>query len=133
MTDHDTITGRWLQTAQHAVNADPAFRQLGSIDVDMAVGTPKSAWLVTFSGFTCHGVRKLEREELRDADFLVEMTARDWAKFIAGRRSGSGPSLAELDVTEGCVKAPDPRKKLEFFRYHTSIQAFFDAGAARAA
>ena len=56
------------------------------------------------------------------------MSADQWDRFLDGRRSGNGRTLVEIDTTDDVVKAINPRKKLDFLRYHTSLQAFFDAG-----
>jgi len=122
-------SAEWLEKARSAVNADPAFRKRGSIDVNMAVKVDKSTYLVTFSGFSCHNVQKMSEHDLRDADFIIEMTADQWQRFLEGRRSGNGRTLVDIDTTDDVVKAINPRKKLDFLRYHTSLQAFFDAGA----
>ncbi|MGD8831762.1 MAG: hypothetical protein PVF57_14260 [Pseudomonadales bacterium] len=127
-----TLTAKWLKQAQDSVNSDPAFRKLGNIDTKIALKVGKPAYLIDFSGFTCHGVHKISESELRDADYLIEMTPETWGSFLAGRREGDGPSLAELDTTEGVVKAKNPRDKLDFYRYHLSVQAFLDAGAQHA-
>jgi len=133
MTTHE-LSLEWLQRARDAVNADPSFRKRGSIDTTMAVRVEEATYLVTFAGFTCHDVRPITGNDLRDADFVVEMSNDRWNRFLAGRRSGKGRSLVEIDTTDGVIKAQTPRKQLDFLRYHTSVQAFFDAGcAARAA
>ena len=126
------LTAKWLKTAQNAVNDDPAFRALGSIDVNMGIKVGSAAFVVTFAGFSCHDVRKIKVAELRDADFIVEMSQNSWDSFLKGRTSGKGVTLAELDNVDGVVKAVNPRKKLEFLRYHISLQAFIDAGARAA-
>jgi hypothetical protein len=129
MTAQATLSTEWLQTAQARVNADPKFRKLGSIDVAMVIHVGKLACLVTFGGFSCHGVAQITPQQMRDADFIVTMTPEGWDKFIAGRRSGTGRTLLDLDSTDSVVTAVNPRKKLDFLRFHTSLQAFFDAGA----
>ena len=86
-------------------------------------------YLIVFAGFTCHSVRKISAREVRETDFMVEMSAVQWDKFIAGCQSGKGPTLAQLDDSENVIKAADPRRKLDFLRYHTSIQAFFEVYA----
>ena len=126
------LTAKWLKTAQNTVNDDPAFRALGSIDVNMGIKVGSAAFVVTFAGFSCHDVRKIKVAELRDADFIVEMSQNSWDSFLKGRTSGKGVTLAELDNVDGVVKAVNPRKKLEFLRYHISLQAFIDAGARAA-
>jgi hypothetical protein len=126
----ETLSVKWLKNAQALVNADPAFRKRGSIDVRMGVKVDKSTYLVTFSGFSCHDVQKMNEAELRDADFIVEMSADQWDRFLDGRRTGNGRTLVDIDTTDDIVKAINPRKKLDFLRYHTSLQAFFDAGVS---
>ena len=128
----DNLSVKWLKKAQADVNQDPDFRALGSVDTQMGLKVGKSAFLVSFAGFTCHGVRKISADDLRDADFVVEMSAAAWNTFIDGRRRGEGPDLIELDTLDRVVKTNDPRKKLDFMRYHLSLQAFLDAGAAAA-
>lgn len=130
MSAQETLSVKWLKKAQSVVNADPAFRKRGSIDVNMAVKVDKSTYLVTFSGFSCHNVQKMNDAELRDADFIIEMSVDQWDRFLEGRRNGSGRTLVEIDTTDDIVKAINPRKKLDFLRYHTSLQAFFDAGVS---
>ena len=127
----ETLSAKWLKKAQSGVNADPSFKKLGYVDTKMALKVGGSAFLIDFEGFSCHGVRKVSSQDLRDADFLVEMSPRAWDKFLAGRRKGDGPTLAQIDTVEGIVKA-EPRKKLDFYRFHVSLQAFLDAGALAA-
>ena len=123
-----TFSTDWFKHAQAAVNADPGFRKRGSIDVKMGVKVGGSCVLVTFAGFSCHGVADLAPNDTRDADFMIEMTADQWQRFLEGRRSAQGRTLAQIDATDNLVKSLTPRKKLEFLRFHTSLQAFFDAG-----
>jgi hypothetical protein len=118
-----------LKKAQGFVNGDSGFRHLGNIDVNMGIKVGKSIYLVSFSGFSCHEVSKISHKEVREADFVVQMSPAQWEHFIAGCRSGDGQSLVQLDEAESVVNVADPRMKLEFLRYHTSIQAFFDAYA----
>lgn len=124
----DILSAEWLQRAQAAVNQDPAFRLRGSIDVIVGIKVGAAAYLVTFSGFTCHGVQSVVGGEARNANFIIEMSPEQWDRFLAGRRAGTGRTLVEIDTTDGIVKAQQPRKKLDFLRFHTSLQAFFDAG-----
>jgi len=129
MTATEPFSAKWLKKAQSIVNSDASFRKRGSIDVKMAVKIGKATYLVTFGGFSCHDVKKMNDNDLRDADFIIDMTAEQWDRFLAGRRAGNGRTLLDLDTTDGIVKTVNPRKKLDFLRYHTSLQAFFDAGA----
>lgn len=126
----DAIDVGWLARARDRVNADPKFRKRGSVDTHMGLKVGDDGYLVSFAAFGCSDVRATHAHELRDADFIVEMSRDQWQRFLAGRRAGTGRTLAELDTTDKIVKAQNPRKKLDFLRYHTSLQAFFDAGVA---
>lgn len=130
MSKHHTLSAAWLKRAQAHVNADPRFRKRGSVDLAMIIKVGSDAYLVAFSGFSCHKVAKITAHEMRDADIVVTMSPELWTRFIDGRRDGTGRTLIELDATDGVVSAANPRKKLDFQRYHTSLQAFFDAGAS---
>lgn len=115
-----------LKQAQTQVNESESFRHLGNIDTRMAVQAGKTCFLISFEGFSCHGVEKVDINDLRDANFIVKMTNDQWKRFLE-----SGNSLVDFDTVEGVVFADNPRKKLDFLRYNTSIQAFFDAYAGR--
>ena len=116
-----------LKSARSAVNASEAFRALGSVDVKVVMTSGKSAYLATFRAFGCSDVRRIDAAETRDGDFTIEMTPREWRDYLADRQAGEGKSLAELDLEKGVVKATNPRKKQDFFRYHQSLQQFVDA------
>ena len=132
MNATDDLSAEWLTRAQSAVNADPKFRKRGSVDTQMGVKVGERAFVVSFAAFQCEKVREMNPLDARDADFIVEMSPTQWQRFLAGRRTGDGRTLIDLDTTDAIVKAANPRKKLDFLRYHTSLQAFFDAGAAAA-
>jgi len=127
----DKISLKWLEDAQARVNTDRGFRKRGSIDVQVGVANGNDVFLLSFEAFGCTKVRAIAKHELRDADFVLEMTPERWERFLAERRSGDGPSLLDLDATDAIVHAANPRKRLEFLRVHTSVQAFFDAGVGR--
>lgn len=123
------LSAKKLKTAQGLVNKDPAFRKLGNIDLKMAIKTGKSIYLIIFKAFSCDSITRISSNELRDADFVIEMSPAMWDRFIAGRQAGNGPTIAQLDYTDKVVKA-NARDTLNFLRYHTSLQAFFDAYAS---
>jgi len=123
------LSAKQLKKAQGIANVDVSFRQLGNVDVKMGIKVGKHMYLIIFEGFTCHSVRKMTAKEVRETDFMIEMSPAQWDKFIAGCQSGKGPTLAQLDDSENVIKAADPRRKLDFLRYHTSIQAFFEVYA----
>lgn len=131
----NTVDLAWLQHARDAANTDPAFRGLGTCDTRMGIKVGDAAYLVDFVAFECGSVEEIELDALRDADFYLDMTLADWRAYLDGRKNGVGPSLCSLDVDrpDNLVKARDPLCRLSFERYHLTLQAFFDAGARRAA
>lgn len=118
-----------LKRTRDLVNEDPNFRHLGNIDLNMGIKVDQLMYLVSFEGFTCHDIREIGTKDVREADFIIEMSSQQWSRFVSGCQSGNGPSLVQLDTSDNIVKAADPRTKLTFLRYHTSIQAFFETYA----
>jgi len=123
------FSAKKLKQTQSVVNGDSNFRHLGNVDVRMGVKVGRLMYLIVFEGFSCDTIRKISAKEVRDTDFVIDMSSAQWDQFIAGCRSGVGQNLAQLDDSDNIVKTADPRKKLEFLRYHTSIQAFFEVYA----
>lgn len=124
-----------LQQARDAVNSDPTFRERGTCDVRMGIKAGDSAFVVEFVAFECGGVEQVDVDALRDADFFLELSPREWQAYLTGRRAGNAPTLVSLDVRtpDGIVKGSDPLKTLKFERYHMTLQAFLDQSAALAA
>lgn len=123
----------WLPAARDALNADPAFRRLGSADFNLALAVGDQARLVTFEAFEISAVADADPADLRDADLVLEMTPRDWNAYLRQRAKGKGETLLSLDLQHRLVRARDPLKRLLFERYNRSIQALLDCGAALAA
>jgi hypothetical protein len=123
------LSVKQLKRAQRLVNDDEGFRHLGNVDVDMAVKIAQQRYLISFGGFKCNLIRKINATEQQAVDFVVEMTSAQWDRYMLACRTPGGSNLAQFDSEESVVQASDPRKMLEFLRYHTSIQAFFEAYA----
>jgi len=121
-----------LERMRDAVNRDSSFRALGSCDARVGLRDGASAYLVTFEAFECAAVAQIDVDDLRDADFYLDLGAA-WQGYLDGRRQASAPSLLSLDLdTPGGIvrSSTDPRKAFEFERYHSTLQAFIDAGAS---
>ena len=122
----------WLPVVQAQLNADSAYRRLGSVDMRLGLAIGTTATIVTFEAFEIAGIDTVAAEDLRDADVIIEMSPRDWNAYLRKRKKGSGPSLLSLDLDTpgGVLKSGDPVKRIKFERYNLSLQAFLDAGAA---
>ena len=113
-----------LRQAQQVVNSDPDFRLLGNIDIKLGLKVDGSAFLITFSGFTCHQVEKINSTRFREADCLIEMKGEQWNELSNDLNSSEGLGLLGVDAREGMVTGINPRKKMDLFRYLTSVEAF---------
>lgn len=119
----------WLDAAGAALNADPAFRRLGSTDLVLGLKAGKAVRVVTFEAFEVASVREADETALRDCELVIEMTPRQWTDYLKRRAVGKGQPLVGVDVDRNIVHAPDPLKRLKFERYHLSLQALVDKGA----
>ena len=113
-----------LRRAQQVVNSDPDFRLLGNIDIKLGLKVGGSAFLITFSGFTCHQVEKINSTRFREADCLIEMKGEQWNELSNDLNSSEGLGLLGVDAWEGMVTGINPRKKMDLYRYLTSVEAF---------
>ncbi len=125
-----SITLKALRDGRKKANEGQTFRKLGSCDALMGIKAGRKCYSVTFSGFECRAVAEISEDELRDLDFYIEMNRADWEGFLASRNSGAPTGLNELDLTDEVVKSWDARRKLNFTRYHRSIEHFFKCVAA---
>ncbi len=120
-----------LRAARSAIEADAGYRALGNADANVGLKVGSKYYQVTFHAFRVSEVKSIEARAARDLDFVVSVP--DWDAYLAERADGRGSTLLELDLTDPVVSAPTPRAKIDFLRYHLSIQAFVDAAARAAA
>lgn len=120
----------WLEAAAEKLNASPAFRQLGSTDLVLGLKAGRTVRILTFEAFAITELRDAGDAALRDCDLVIAMPPRDWSSYLRRRAKGSGPSLVALDLERGIVSAADPLQRLKFERYHLTLQALVDQGAA---
>lgn len=120
----------WLEAAAAAVNDDPAFRKLGSVDLTLGMKAGRVVRVVTFEAFGVAGVEDANEAALRDCDVTIEMKPREWTNYLRRRAKRNGPSLLALDLDRGIVNAADPLNRLKFDRYHLSLQVLVDRGGA---
>ncbi len=123
-----------LSRACAAVNSDADFKKLGTADMIAGIKVDNAAFTVTFEAFEVAGVEAIAVDELRDADFYLELPAQAWQRYLAGRKAGRAPTLSVLDLETdgGILRGAEPLKTLKFERYIGTLQAFFDKGAALA-
>ena len=123
----------WLSAAREALNGDSAYRKLGSTDVTLGLSIGDQARLVIFEAFEIASVDAVSAVDLRDADIVLEMSAKDWNAYLRQRAKGKGPSLLTLDLDKRAIAGRSPLDRLKLERYNLSLQAFIDKGAELAA
>ena len=121
----------WLEETAAELNEDPAFRNLGSTDLVLGLKAGRVVRIVVFEAFGIARIEDADEGALRDCEVVIDMAPRDWTAYLRRRAAGKGPSLLALDMDREIVRAPDPLQRLKFERYHLTLQALLDRGAAK--
>ena len=125
----------WFREVSRAANASGALRGLGSCNASVGAKVGERAYLLSFEGFECAGVERIEPEELLYADFYLDMPVDEWNALVRcirdNGRADAEHSLNRLDLAlpGGVAKSADEYRRNGFLRYHLTLQAFFDAAA----
>ena len=125
----------WFDTVRTAANDNPEFRALGSNETNFGVKVGDQIIRLDFYAFECVSVAEIDEDGLLDVDFYLEMEPERWQSFIQHIQS-DGVADAQhtfntLDLNEpsGILRSHDPYRQNNFFRYHLTIQKFFDSAA----
>lgn len=121
----------WLEETAAELNEDPEFRKLGSTDLVLGLKAGRVVRIVVFEAFGIARIEDADEGALRDCEVVIEMAPREWTNYLRRRAAGKGPSLLALDMDREIVRAPDPLQRLKFERYHLTLQALVDRGAAK--
>ena len=125
----------WFDAIKDLVNADPAFRQLGTVDAVFGVKVGEKIYEITFEAFECTGIRAASDADLEKMDFWLEQPFDGWKDMIENIKAHGAADLSHtlntLDLTlpQGLAQAHDGVRRDAFYRFNQSIQDFFDAAA----
>lgn len=125
----------WFEEVRQSVNGSREFRALGNCDTTMGVKVGDRAFCLKFEAFACEEVSEIGVEGLGELDFYLEMSQGEWRALLdnikANGRADGEHSLNTLDLNRetGVLRAKDDFLRQSFFRYHLSVQAYFDASA----
>jgi hypothetical protein len=125
----------WFTALKDIVNADPAFRRLGTVDAVVGAKIGSKVYELTFEAFECAGVREVGEKALSDMDFWLEQPFAAWKEMIEDIKANGQAGLShtlntiDLNMPEGLAKAQDEYKRDAFYRFNQSIQDYFDASA----
>ncbi len=127
----------WFEALAAAATTDERFRHFGRVDAIVALKVGPHIYSLTFDVLTCRDVREISEGEMRDADFVIEMSPDAWRAMIedihANGRATRDHTLNSLDISldEPIHRNPvdDGYRADKFFRFNPSLQAFFDNAA----
>ena len=95
----------WLQALADLANEDEDFRKIGRLDAVVGLRVGDSGYRLTFEVLTCSDVREASETELREADFVIDMSPEMWQTMIDdiranGRATGlpPGPRCPAVNV-----------------------------------
>jgi hypothetical protein len=125
----------WFNAVKDLVNADPNFRQLGTVDTVTGVKVGNKIYEITFEAFECTGVREVNENSLRDMDFWMEQSYDAWKDMLENIKKNGGADLShtlntiDLNTPEGFARSHDGYRRDAFYRFNQSLQDFFNASA----
>lgn len=125
----------WFEEVRQAVNGSREFRALGNCDTTMGVKVGDRGFRLKFEAFACEEVSEVGVKGLGKLDFYLEMSPGEWRELLDNIKANGAAdgkhSLNTLDLSRegGVLRAKDDLLRQSFFRYHLSIQNFFDASA----
>lgn len=116
------------------------FQELGATDCTMVVkvdlGAGSRIYEIPFQGFETGEIRELSRlEEAHPSHFVVEGPLPAWREMIDNIRRHGAPDLEHtlnyltLPDVPLRVSGPDQLEVDVFYRYHETLQRFFNGAA----
>jgi hypothetical protein len=124
----------WFQALADVANADEGYKKFGTLEAIVAMKVGERVFNVTFHVREARDVREITSDEMRDADFVIDLTPDQWRAMIedikANEQAGRDHTLNSLDlVGDDPIHynvAEDGYRADKFFRYNPSLQRFFD-------
>lgn len=133
----------WFETLADLMRDEAErFEELGSTDCTMVVKVDLGAagariYEISFEGFEIIEIRELSSlEEANASHFVVEGGLETWREMIDNIRRNGSPDLEHtlnyltLPDVPMRVTGPDQLEVDAFYRYHETIQRFFNGAAA---
>ena len=127
----------WLQAVADVVCEDAGYRKYGRCDAIVGLRVGGLLYSLTFDVFDIKDIHETSEEELRDADFVLEMPYAPWVDLISNIREHGKADLAhslnslDLRLPDGLARntTGDGYRHDKFFRFNESLQRFFDDSA----
>jgi hypothetical protein len=130
-------SAEWFQSVADLAMRDETYRKFGRVDAIVGIIVGNKHYSLTFDVFDIRDIRETTRDELRDADFVLEMNYAQWRELIENiKQNGKADhdhTLNSLDLLlpDGLARnlTADGYRLDKFFRYNANLQRFFDLSA----
>ncbi len=132
----------FMQALAKAVNGNPTFRALGTMDLALGIRVTTDArykkthlFTFLFDGYTCDQVAEASHGSVPDLDFVVEGTYGAWKEMFqniqANGRADTKHTLNHLTMLDDPMRAvgPDQTRIDKLYRYNYGIQSFLHEAA----
>ena len=94
-------------------------------------------FLLNFAGYECEKASVIQRSDLENTDFYLEMHPDDWIEMLINiQQNGTADmdytlNTLDLDSEDGLAKSAtgDQSRLDKFFRFTQTMQFFFDASS----
>lgn len=124
----------WFEELSEITNRDDVFRKIGRLDAIVAFKIGDRAFNVTFDVLTARDIREVNEEEMRDSDFVIELSPDQWQGMLEDIKANGTASkdwtLNTLDLINESpihVNLEDDGYRADFFfRYNPSLQRFME-------
>ncbi len=129
----------WFQAVRKVYNGDPSLHSGGGGACDTVSGfkVGDQNYLIEFEGLECADIRAASDDEMKAADFVIEMKTELWKEMVANIQQHGKADLdhtlnsIDLSQDESIAYSPvnDQYRQDLFYRYNQNFQDFFDASA----
>jgi hypothetical protein len=124
----------WLEQVAAATMQDETYRHYGRCDAIVGLHIGDRRYSLTFDVFDIKDIHEATDDELRDADFVLEMPYEQWIDLIKNIRTHGKADLdhtlntIDLRLPDGLARnlTGDGYRADKFFRFNQSLQRFFD-------
>lgn len=128
----------WFGALADLAKQDEGYRKFGRLNAIVVFVAGEQMIEVTFDVLDIHGIRAVNENHMRDADFVIELEPEVWAGMLADiKKHGRATQEWTLNTLDLRFDEPIHRNLLDdgfkadmFFRYNPSLQRFFDCAAA---
>ena len=127
----------WFEALAEIAKNDERYRKFGRLNAVVAFKVGDTIISANFDVLNIHEIHEISENQMRDADFVIEMDPDEWRGMIEDIKANGHASL-DWTLNTLDLKGDEPIHKnlMEdgfkadmFFRYNPSLQVFFDDSA----